>query len=168
MFSYCLGAAHLGLSHQIAGSFMVSDIHTGKDEGWPYIDGFTKSIVCKRHSDYDPDKLPNVLHFCQRYALGDYFFGKYRLPKTFLTCESPLLAEPPLDFPTKVTTTRFPDGTSKDYDDKSSIRNAFMLCYMITALNEAATFWKQRHCPEGTANLVQGIGFDFYKRPAKQ
>jgi hypothetical protein len=168
MFAYCLAAAHLGLSHQTAGSFMVSDVHTGQDEGWPFIDeSFTRSNVCKRNGDYNPENLPNVLHFCQRYALGDYFFGKYRLPKNFLTCESPLLVEPPHDFPTKTSITRFPDGETEENDDKRSIRNAFMVCYMISAMNEAAQFWKERHCPAGTANLEQAIDLEHYKKPTR-
>jgi hypothetical protein len=159
MFAYCISAAHQLLSHQTAGSFMVSDMHANRDEGWSYIDKLNKDNVCRHPNDFDPEQLPNVLHFCQRYGLGDYFFGKYRLPKNFLTCDSPLLAEPPMDFVSDVTTTRFPDGVTKNYNEKETIRNAFMVCYMIFSMNEAATHWKQRHCEPGKANMTKAIDY---------
>jgi hypothetical protein len=154
MFAYCLSAAHQRLSHQTAISFMVSD--TGaNDEGWiDYIDKFDETNVCSKH---DPKDLPNVLHFCQRYALGDYFFGKYRLPKDFLTCEHPLLLEPPSNIAALHTGARFPDGTTQEYSKKEVIRNAFMLCYMIPAMNAAAEYFKKNHCgPEANFSKIYG------------
>ena len=67
MFAYCLAAAHLGLSHQTAASFMISDVGAGNQEGWRYIDNMDDAQVCARQ--HDVEALPNVLHFCQRYPL---------------------------------------------------------------------------------------------------
>jgi hypothetical protein len=81
-FAYCLAAAHLRLAHQIAASFMVSDTASGaQSEGWSYIDNLDDSEVCQVEN---PDNLPYVFHFCQRYAVGYWFFGKYVLVSTDL------------------------------------------------------------------------------------
>jgi hypothetical protein len=73
-FAYCLAAAHLKLAHQTAASFMVSDTTAGAhDEGWLHIDDIDPSEVCQVNN---PDHLPNVLHFCQRYGVGYWSFGK--------------------------------------------------------------------------------------------
>ena len=95
MFGYCLAAAHLQLPHQTAISFMVSDPHMGRfGEGWNGIDNnITDEQICTR--TYSREHLPNVLHYCQRYGIGKYFFGKRRLPGTFLSCDGPLLQEIP-------------------------------------------------------------------------
>ena len=78
MFAYCLAAAHLKLAHQTANSFMVSDVGSGAGEGWEYIDKLPDDEVCHEKSI---EEVPNVIHFCQRYGLGQYFFGKRKLPK---------------------------------------------------------------------------------------
>lgn len=104
------------------------------------------SDLCRK--DLNPADIPNVLHFCQRYSLGPYFFGKYRLPDSFLTCESPLMTEPPADIALKYTAGYFPDGSVKEYKNKPDLvkRHAFMACQMISAANNAATYFKQHHC----------------------
>jgi hypothetical protein len=73
MFAYCLAAAHLQLPHQTALSFMISDAGAGKMEGWSYIDKMPDNEIC---GGFQPEEVPNVLHFCQRYGQGNYFFGK--------------------------------------------------------------------------------------------
>jgi hypothetical protein len=151
MFAYSLAAAHTKLPHQTAASFMISDVSTGSQaEGWGDIDNLHKDKVCAKHA---PKDLPHVIHFCQRYGLGDYFFGKRRLPGSFLSCESPLLAEAPLDIVGNYQYADLPDGKRKDLNSKVAQRNGFVLCYMLPAINEAATYFKQRHCSPGTANL---------------
>jgi hypothetical protein len=154
MFAYCLAAAHTKLPHQIAASFMISDVSAGsKAEGWGYIDSMPQDKVCGKHS---PEDLPHVIHFCQRYGVGDYYFGKRRLPKDILTCESPLLAEPPEDLVGKYDYADWPGGKELERKQLKPImakRNGFVLCYMLPPNNEAAIYFKQRHCAPGTANL---------------
>jgi hypothetical protein len=36
-------------------------------------------------------------------------------------------------------------------------REAFMVCFLTSLLNEAAAFYKRRACPEGTANLEKTL-----------
>lgn len=74
MFAYCLAAAHTQLPHQTAISFMISDTTAGKAEGWSYIDSMPDEEIC---GGFQPEEVPNVLHFCQRYGQGNYFFGKF-------------------------------------------------------------------------------------------
>jgi hypothetical protein len=49
-------------------SFMVSDIGPDREEGWSYIDPMPAEQVCS--DKLDPEQLPNVFHYCQRYGLG--------------------------------------------------------------------------------------------------
>ena len=64
MFGYNFAAAHLGLRHTIAHSFMVSDIAAG-GEGWRLIEPVRDADVCY---NFPKEKLPHVLHYCQRYG----------------------------------------------------------------------------------------------------
>jgi len=135
---------------------MVSD--TGASgEGWRDIDELDAADVCRE--DIDPKALPWVLHFCQRYALGNWFFGKYRLPDTFLTCEHPLMAEPPLDVATKYSYADYPGGQHKDWTASEAKRNGFMMCRMIRAVNGAATYFKRNHCG-GKGNFNKTLMYD--------
>eukprot|EP00536_Pseudo-nitzschia_multiseries_P011638 jgi/Psemu1/289817/fgenesh1_pg.407_\ len=55
--------------------------------------------------------LPFVLHYCQRYALGRYFFSKYKLPEpVFDDCSSPMLLEPPSNVAELYDWNLFPNG----------------------------------------------------------
>lgn len=156
MYAYCLAAAHLGLSHQTAASFMVSDIDSGKGEGWQqYVDQLSETEVCETRQD--PDRYPNVIHFCQRYGLGPYFFGKYRFPKDFLSCESPLFKEPPPSLALDYTDKLFPDGKHAKYSRTKAKRSAFMICQLISAVNDAAEYFKRHNCDVSTTNFNKTI-----------
>jgi hypothetical protein len=147
MFAYCLAAAHLKLSHQTAASFMVSSTGSGKQEGWPYIDRLPDEHICQP-SQLDPQALPSVLHFCQRYGWGPYFFGKRKLPHSFLSCEHALLADPPATLLQDYTTAEFPNNNVREFSPEDAKRNTFVVCYMIATLNEAAAYYKANHCTE--------------------
>ncbi|CAB9530622.1 expressed unknown protein [Seminavis robusta] len=146
MFAMCLAAAHLNLPHQITQSFMVSDVGTGGLEGWKYgIDQYSGTDMCEE-GKIPEEKLPNVLHYCQRYWLGKWFIGKYKLPKDFISCESPLLKVPPKDVALQYDFAVAPTGEIKKLNKDHVKRNAWMLCRFIPALNEAARFYKETHC----------------------
>ena len=156
MFAYCLAAAHLGLAHQTAASFMVSSTGVMKGEGWSYVDGIPDEKICQPN-DIPEENLPNVLHFCQRYGWGPYFFGKRKLPHSFLSCESPLLHDPPDTLLTDYEQATFPGGNVKEFKGAEAKRNVFMVCYMIQALNEAAEYYKAQHCNSASANLKHSM-----------
>jgi len=149
MFAYCLAAAHLKLPHQIAQSFMISDVGTGGLEGWQkYIDPKSDLDVCTPGAIPQED-LPFILHYCQRYWLGKWFIGKYKLDKDFISCKHPLLMVPPKDIATKYDFAIQPGSGEKKEVKKDQVkRNAFMLCHFIPALNEAARFYKDHHCKD--------------------
>jgi hypothetical protein len=74
-------------------------------------------------------------------------FGKHRLPKTFLTCASPLMAEPPSDLLQKYDVSYVPPHDEEKHMNKvEAKRNAFVLCHLIPALNEATEYFKRNHC----------------------
>jgi len=164
MYGWSLGAAHMNLPHVLAESFMVSNTDTGNGEGWELIDALDQNEVCEYSTMKEKeDKLPYVIHYCQNYWLGKYFIGKYRLDSHFLSCETPLLLEPPPDIGLKYDYYIKPGG--KPYGTKEKMRQVnvkreqFMICQMIARLNDAATWFKDQTCAEGTANYDKSFIF---------
>lgn len=145
---YDTAAAHHGLRHTIAHSFMVSDVFAG-GEGWKLIDAVPGKDVCHH---FPKSEYPHVIHYCQRYYLGKWFIGKYRLRKDFISCEAPLLTMPPEDLALKYNSSITPDHKQKDLQPRHVKEQAFMVCVMINALNEAAVYYKDHHCDKETAN----------------
>mmetsp|Transcript_12848 Transcript_12848/g.32359 ORF Transcript_12848/g.32359 Transcript_12848/m.32359 type:complete len:534 (-) Transcript_12848:95-1696(-) len=148
MFAYNLAIGHLELRHTIAKSFQVSDPRAG-GEGFPLIDAVPASNMCK---DFPASELPHVIHYCQRYYLGKWFIGKYKLRKDFISCEAPLLMRPPDDIALKYTSAILPGkGELKELNPKHVKEYAFMTCALIDALNSASKYYKDQHCG-GNAN----------------
>jgi hypothetical protein len=121
-----------------------------------YLDG-VKGDAC-RISELS-ETVPHVIHFCQRYLIGDFCLSKYKLPVDFSSCDFPLLELPPLDIAATATYSHYGNGdiipwneTRKHINQK--YRHAFMVCFILSALNQAATFFKDHHCPNG-ANYNQ-------------
>jgi hypothetical protein len=155
MFAYCIAAAHLELPHQLIDSLMVSDV-VAPNEGWPLIDAIPPETTCDFARNIDREKyaVPGVVHLCQRYGVGkDWFFSKRRIPSDIYDCNAPLFEEPPSNLATLYDFKEMPHGDHKPMNAKDSNRYSFMICYLYSLLNEAATFYKQAACPEGTANL---------------
>lgn len=150
MFAYSVAAGHLDLPHQLSNSFMVSNVDIG-DEGWKWINDMEPGDVCN-----DPKgRLPRVLHFCQHYAIGPWFFSKYRMPNDFLSCEAPLLAVPNSSVVDDYDYGKFPDGKTKEYTLVKRKRHAFMVCQLVAKLNDAATYFKKNHCQNEKANFAK-------------
>lgn len=158
MFSYSLAAAHMELPHQVAKSFMVSDAYSGS-EGWSLVDKIPSDKVCYNSPQ---SKIPYVLHYCQRYLLGKWFIGKYRLPKNFVSCESPLLMEPPSDINERFNYSIAPFSEErKEYSKPIFVhRHTFMICTMIKGLNEASEYFKKHNCPaDDSTNFEKSLIF---------
>ena len=146
---------------------MMSETHDDH-EGWEVIDGVeTSAQVCS----YEPEwmeQLPPVLHFCQRYYLGPYFFSKYKLPKTWLSCEHPLLVDP-LEhdgpgFADQYEYSVTPNGEFNRIKERHRRRHAFMICQITNSLNEATLHWKKMHCDMKTANTTKTFVFPMDER----
>jgi hypothetical protein len=181
MYAYCIAAAHLKLPHKLIVSGMISNTGSSQAEGWAMIDKIPAMEVCDiasndandehshEHSSQQPqhdtvlDKsharyyaLPNVIHYCQRYAVGDWFFSKRKHPKDFFTCSKPLMAVPPQGSNVALETYQLkPPGshTKADLIPKQAKRNAFMVCGILALLNQAATFYKSNHCSSNHHHL---------------
>ena len=93
--------------------------------------------------------------------IGKWFIGKYRLRKDFISCESPLLTLPPPDIAKKYDFAIAPDGSRKEYggDTKRRRYHTFMVCALLQALNDAATYFKDHHCDKETANYEKSYVF---------
>jgi peptidyl serine alpha-galactosyltransferase len=145
--------------------------HQDKDKG---------AFQCLSHYQRQPrDRMPYVLHYCQDYFLGKWFFSKTMLPDNFISCASPLLREPKSDDTTSTTDTDADSanvvlpllpplqqldygldryGTVVDFKDNIQLRQrqAWILCTILSAMNQAATFYKHHFCSSsnGTATTT--------------
>jgi len=149
MHAYCIAAAHLEMPHQLAKGFMVSDVGNREESAFKFLDGVTREEAC--HAKVSPRKQPFVLHYCQRYAIGRWFFSKYKLHENIFDCEAELLREPPTNVVAMYDWYIFPNGIEKnDYSSRGNrkylIQNGWMMCTIIFAVNEAATQMKRKHC----------------------
>lgn len=176
MFAFCVAAAHLKLPHQLIDSLMISNVGagTGGGEGWALVDAIpekegtkdfctiamgppTSSMGLSPTSPSSPISVPSVVHFCQRYFIGHWFFSKRRMPKNFFTCESALLAEPPGDIVSTVDFGQAPGGDVKKMNLKVRKRNGFSVCSLIGAVNRAGEFFKKKTCSSTEMNMQKTL-----------
>lgn len=156
MNAYCMAAAHLGLPHQLARGFMISNVGISEGEGWFFMDHVQPEDACQFQKL--ADAVPQVIHFCQRYSIGKYFLSKYKLPKDMLACESPLFELPPPEIGAQVNYSRYGDGSTTEWPARSTylkLRNTFMVCSLMSSLNDAMKFFKDHNCPDGNANYEE-------------
>jgi len=156
MFAYSASAAHLKLPHMVKTNFMVSDVGMGNMEGWDdYFDNnkhIKDETLCEDVMKLnDEEDVPFVMHYCQRYMIGQHFFGKKRLPTPFFTCEMKYLLIPPAkvsllyDYKIPPRPHR-PPGEHKPMNQRETKRNAIAVCLMTKKVNEALHFFKMNHC----------------------
>jgi hypothetical protein len=166
MYGLIIAKTQLNLPHTLVKSIVASTTTTDVREGWQFVDALPDDLVCDVNSWKTAD-LPIVLHYCKRYLLGKWFFSKYRLKKNFISCDMPLLTPPPKDTATlgyDYWVRPPPDqGSSHEMEirnitKKQAKREAFMLCGLISAVNEAARYYKLQHCASG-ANLTESYNF---------
>lgn len=155
MYGYCMAAAHLKLPHQLARGFMISNVALSGGEGWNFITLENGPRVCQDDfvSSNERD-VPQVLHFCQRYSIDEYFISKYKVPTDLLSCDFPLIKLPPPTIAATAQTSHYGDNSLHTWreSDIHKYRHAFMVCQIFQSLNAAATFWKDHHCTGKTAN----------------
>lgn len=165
MFAYCIAAAHLRLPHMLIDSMMVSQAGN-PGEGWKLVKELHADEVCAfaREPDHRTRPVPSTIHYCQHYAVDKFFWGKRRMPHDIFTCEHPLLAEPPLDLGSgKYLSAKEPGRVSKEkkISADTAKMQAFMICALTKATNDAMLYFKDHHCREGgnrmkTYDLFEG------------
>ncbi len=149
LYGYCTAAAHLNLRHQVSQGMMVSDVNIDKAEGWEFlndVEGDACDVVKFQN------RVPHVVHFHQRYSIGDYFLSKYKIPDGIITCDHQLFDLPPKDIAASTNYSRFADGSIVEWTGTKLMRryrNAFMVCSIMDGFNRAASFYKDHHCPDG-------------------
>lgn len=159
MYAYQLAAADQKLPHGVVDSMMISSVET-YGEAWDYIDALPSEEACQIGSSLDTSRypLPTLLHYCQHYGVANVLFTKHGIPPNFFSCESPLLKEPAAEAMASENaylTDR--KGKRQDLDSKSHKRHVFATCAITTAMNDAALFFKSRHCKKSDANLEKSI-----------
>mmetsp|Transcript_17222 Transcript_17222/g.32595 ORF Transcript_17222/g.32595 Transcript_17222/m.32595 type:complete len:558 (+) Transcript_17222:73-1746(+) len=160
MYAFCIAAAHLKLPFQLIDSLMISNVGVG-GEGWPMVDKLPEENLCEfaKRPQHDIHPVPTVIHYCQRYTIGEWFFSKRRMVKDFFECDSPLLEEPPMDV---IQTTDYkhpPGGSRTELDPKNAKMEGFVVCGMIGALNDAAMYFKEHHC-DGAVNFEKTLNLN--------
>ena len=176
MFAYCIAVAHLHLPHVIIDSLMITTAGIG-GEGWKYINNIPSSEVCivasnhhnhtrktyhnsssqqqqqQQHTRYNYI-LPNAIHYCQSYTVDKYMFSKRRVPRDVFTatCNHPLLVEPPMDlgmghYPSYSRTKGAPIASMTPEKEHME---AFMVCALTSALNNAMKFFKEHSSSSST------------------
>jgi len=163
MYAFCIAAAHAKLPFQIVTSLMASDTGSVRGEGWPLIMIIEDDKICSP-SVMEDEVLPSVLHYCQRYMVGKYFFGKRKMPKSIFTCESPLLAVPPMDISNQYDyfvppPPHKPANEHKPLERGRAKRDAFMICALTRLVNEASLFYQKTNC-DSDKNM--GVAIDFW------
>ncbi len=165
MFAFCIAAAHLELKHQIVDSLMISNVGVG-GEGWPMVDNIPEDeeeSLCEfaSHPDHSKYPVPSVIHYCQRYAIGDWFFGKRKMVKSFFECESPLMEFPPTDIIETKDYKHIFNDKRKPLSKEMARREGFMVCGVLSALNDAGRFFKEHSC-KGVENtsIEEGINLN--------
>jgi peptidyl serine alpha-galactosyltransferase len=153
MHAYSTAAAHLGLPHQLTPGFMISEV--GGNENFDFLQPVQRSNSCSRTLKLKD--TPLVLHYCHRYALGRWFFSKYKLREDFFTCDAPLLREPPPNVAEIYDWNTFPNGLEgtnfvRRNQLNHTIHHGWMLCSILFSLNEIAESLKRKHC-NGKANF---------------
>jgi len=163
MYGYCMAAAHLGLRHQMARGMMVSNVDMTGGEGWSFLPKDDMACDVSRYAE----TVPNVIHFCQRYTIGDFFINKYLFPTDILSCEHPLMELPPKDVLKDTWYSHYGDGTTKTWDpsqdDIRRYRNAFMICSLFPAMNAAATFYKDNHCDKSDPKTIYDMTYNHFR-----
>ena len=178
MYAYTLASMHVRLPTFTAYGFMVSDTRLSAnafgEEGWYWIEDDLKGqrstqklqAVCgKSLPSGNRENTPFILHYCQTYNLGYVHFFKYALPDTFTKCDSPLLKEPSMedllhhDYAINpITNIRTDFGTATIDKQRRAFREAWMLCTLIPAINEAIAFHKQQYCPKNESTDFRRLG----------
>ena len=170
MYAYSLAAMHVHRRPFTALGFMVSitnQYHV--KEGWYWIEEQQPSpsirSVCTKSSMSKGESVPFLLHYCQLYNLGHAFFVKYWVPNNFTHCGSPLLSEPsPKDLvnfdyginPKTRELIEFENTTITK--QKRALREAWILCTLMPAINEAIAFFKHQYCPKNAYINLQKVG----------
>ena len=127
------------------------------------------AICSNSFPNYTPEQraeliLPRVFHYCQRYNWGPYFFGKYKMPSNILSCKAPRLANPPVNVANQFTASWLVTDTRTNRsstDPTYNVRQAFSVCTLIHALNNAQRHYKLHHCqdPQNKTNWNKKLVF---------
>eukprot|EP00981_Chlorochromonas_danica_P001918 scaffold398_cov177-Ochromonas_danica.AAC.17 len=172
MYAYSMAAAHEELPHFIMRHYMISNTDMN-EEGWKYIDDLGEN-VCEPPDQssglfYPNRLLPNILHYCQFYRVGEFGFQKRRFRKKMLSCDGPLLAALPNDLGKLRYKNR--DGENMPLRPVPARRNAFMLCAIHRSINSMLRHYREKMCGherdmiyQETENLL--VSLKVYKRNA--
>jgi peptidyl serine alpha-galactosyltransferase len=171
MFAYSTAAAHLHLPHHLAANFMLSNPVVDGLEGWGPIDAMKPNDLCQHtFSDYNNSqsvqyriRLPYVLHYCQEFHHGPYYFFKYYLSNDFFTCDHPILSHPNDTYEANIAvllSNKIDEWNSSagKLSKRRRQRHLFTLCHLLGRINDAVTYWKDQHCGSSSSNSTSGGG----------
>lgn len=163
MYGYCMASAHLGLRHQMARGMMISNVEMTQGEGWSFLPKDKQACDVSRYKD----TVPNVIHFCQRYTIGDFFINKHLFPTGIFDCEHPLMELPAKDILENTWYSHYGNSEVAQWDQSEDsikrYRNAFMVCSLFPAINGAAKFYKDSHCDKNDPNTIYDLTYNHFR-----
>ena len=161
MYAYSLAAAHHRLPHFVVHNWMLSNVDADS-EAWREVDEFIRGrpFACDESVldvvNLIGEKMPLVLHYCQRYTTAaGFIWSKHRIDHGSFSCDKPLLQPPPQDAVQQRDGMIGPDG--KEMGLKAYQRSTFMICYTVHAFNRALRTFKEANCAGGDANYEMGL-----------
>jgi hypothetical protein len=168
MYGYCLAVAHLEIPQQLAYGMMISDIQS-EEEGFYFLKDVPPEALCDADARKSLPNVPHVLHFCQRYGIGENFLSKHVIPDLITSCDTPVVKLPPKGI-VFTNYSHYGDGSVEVWQDKTrkhQYRNAYMICTLLPALHDAALYYKKKHCDNPNFEETWNF-FDWKKEEEKK
>ncbi|CAM9372253.1 unnamed protein product [Discosporangium mesarthrocarpum] len=152
MYAFCIAAAHLGLMHRVAYGLMVSDAKM-RQEGWPLIDKHKTEVCNEGFVEEHTASIPPIIHYCQMFRVGTFVFAKRHADHhSFFSCTSDALELPPPGYLAgpwgllRIHPERRKGGAREEVPRAVSVRQGYVICAVLRAMNSALSAYKKRYC----------------------
>lgn len=155
MYAHSLAMASINVPYALFDHFVVTyppQPVVPPQQGWQWIDE-SPHDPCEADVRFKPPsgtQFPIFLHYCEVYYADDWYFMKRNVkPSTVLSCGEPLLGEPPSDLHARKVRSRSPEDDHHADWDRTSKRQTWYLCVLLSVINAAAVDLRGRLCPSG-------------------
>lgn len=169
MYAYVLAFASLGVRHAVLDHFVVSYPNAPPGEhAWQWVEDSAAADAeqCStigRSRISSANRLPTFLHYCEIYQVEGWYFRKRHVPhEQILDCSSPLFAEPGPE-PLRRRQAEVQRSDSVTDWDRQAVRQAWFLCALLSALNEAVGGVRAGLCPGGRFNETRSLRVPYPK-----
>lgn len=180
MYAYILAFASIDVRHAVLDHFVVSYPNAPPNEhAWTWVEKDAEAQggaeVCGGESEVgadagkvaqkEPRRLPTFLHYCEIYQSETWYFRKREVPHDqVLSCSAPLFAEPgPQLLDKRIAEAKGASLSTLTQWDLQALRQAWFLCTLLSALNEAVSGLRGQLCHDGVFNASKSLRVPFPK-----